>query len=75
MCMQSETDIRRGVAGNTLYMGIDLGLFLGPYLGGLVYAKTNYAFMFRTGTVPVIIAMICLVFVIPMHKRRLSELG
>jgi len=74
MCMQSEIDIRRGVAGNTLYMGIDLGLFLGPYLGGLVYAKTNYAVMFRTGAVPVVIAMICLVFVIPMHKRRLSEL-
>ena len=75
MCMQSEKALRQGVAGNTLYMGMDLGLFLGPYLGGLVYARSDYAVMFKTGVVPVVLAIICLIFVIPMHKRRLDELG
>ena len=74
MCIQSETAIKRGVASNTVYIGIDLGLFLGPYLGGLVYAGSDYAVMFKTGTVPVILAMVCLAIAFPMYKRRLNEL-
>ena len=73
MSLQSEPAVHRGVATNTLYMGIDLGLFLGPFLGGLVYARTTYANMFKTGAIPVALAVICFVFVIPVYKRRVAE--
>ena len=75
MCIQSETPVRRGVASNTIYIGIDLGLFLGPYIGGLVYANTDYSVMFKTGIIPPILAVICLVITLPMFKRRLDELN
>ena len=75
IALQSETALRRGVATNTLYMGIDMGLFLGPFLGGLVYARSDYAFMYKTGAMPVIIAIVCFAFAIPIHKRRQRELG
>ena len=75
MCMQSETALKRGVASNTMYMGIDLGLFSGPFLGGLVYARTDYATMFKTGVLPVCLAIICFAIILPIHKRRLKALG
>ena len=74
MSLQSETALRRGVATNTLYMGIDLGLFLGPFLGGLVYAKSNYAIMFRASAIPLLLAIVCYAFIIPIHKRRVNDL-
>ena len=75
MCMQSEIALKRGVASNTMYMGIDLGLFFGPFLGGLVYARTDYSTMFKTGAVPVCLAIICFAIILPIHKRHLKELG
>lgn len=75
MCMQSETMLKSGVASNTMYMGVDLGLFLGPYLGGLVYARTNYSTMFKTGVTPVFLALICFAAVLPVYKRRMKEMG
>jgi len=75
MCMQSETALRRGVASNTMYMGIDLGLFFGPFLGGLVYARSDYATMFKTSALPVILAIVCLAIILPIYKRRQKELG
>ena len=75
MCIQSETALRRGVASNTLYVGIDLGFFLGPYLGGLVYAESNYSMVLKTGAIPVILSMVCLAITFPIYTRRSSELG
>ena len=74
MCMQSETTLKRGVASNTIYIGIDLGLFLGPYLGGLVYARTDYAFMYKIAVVPVVLAIICFAIILPIHKKRIASL-
>ena len=74
MSMQSETSLRRSVASNTIYVGIDLALFLGPYLGGLVYASSDYAVMFKIGAAPVFLAIICLAIILPIHKRRVEEL-
>lgn len=74
MCLQCEPALYRGVAGNTLYIGLDFGLFIGPYLGGLVNAKTDYATMFKLGVVPVILAIICLIIVLPIYNKRLKEL-
>jgi len=75
MCIQSETPVRRGVATNTLYIGIDIGLFLGPYLGGLVYAKSDYPVMFKAGVVPAVLALLCMIITVPIFKRRLNELN
>ena len=74
MCLQCEPPLYRGVAGNTLYIGLDLGLFIGPYLGGLVNAKTDYSTMFKLGAAPVILAIICLIIVLPIYKKRIKEL-
>ena len=75
MGVQSEPMPKRGVASNTIYIGLDMGLFLGPYLGGLIYAHTvDYSIMFRTGAIPVVIAMICLAAFLPVHNRRIKEL-
>ena len=57
-----------------MYMGIDMGLFLGPYLGGIIYGASDYSFMFKTGVAPVLIAIVCFIFVIPIHNRRIKEL-
>lgn len=75
MSMQSETALRRGVASNTMYMGIDLGLFSGPFFGGLVYARTSYSTMYKTGIAPVCLAIIAFAIILPIHKRRQKELG
>ncbi|MCL2409511.1 MAG: MFS transporter [Oscillospiraceae bacterium] len=75
MCMQSETPLRRGVAGNTFYIGLDLGLFLGPVLGGFVRTQTSFAFMFRSAAVPVVFAIAAFAIILPIHNRRLEFLG
>lgn len=36
----------RGVANGTYYIGIDLGMAVGPMLGGLLYERVNLAFFF-----------------------------
>jgi len=74
MSIQSEPAIRRGVATTTMYIGYTLGLFLGPYLGGLVYARSSYAFMFKSGAIPVALALALFAAIIPSHRRRLEEL-
>ena len=75
MTLMSETALRRGVATNTMYMGMDMGLFLGPFLGGLVYAKSDYSSMYKAGIVPIALAIVCMIIVIPIHRRRIDELS
>ena len=75
MAMQSEPVVRRGVAGNTTYLGIDMGLFLGPYIGGLVYAQSaDYSVLFRVGAIPPVLAMVCFAVILPIYKRRMKEM-
>jgi len=75
MCMQTETPLRRGVAGNTIYIGLDLGLFLGPVLGGVVRTQTSFSFMFRSAAIPVVLAIIAFAIILPIHNRRLAFLA
>ena len=73
MCMQTEVPLKRGVAGNTFYIGMDGGLFLGPLLGGLVYERSSFAVMFKWTAVPIVLALICFIIILPSyHKRRLD---
>jgi len=61
--IQAVSSVRSGVASNTNYFGIDLGNFVGPTFGGMVYAATaSYSTMFLLGLIPVLMAL--LIFVI-----------
>ena len=70
MCILSETPMRRSVSSNTLYMGIDIGLFVGPILGSIVYEFYGYAVMFRTASLTVLIALIVFIMLLPAYYRR-----
>lgn len=61
MCMQCEPPVRRAVASNTLFIGIDLGYFLGPVIGGYIYGASSYRHVMFAGCVPAAVA--CLIFV------------
>jgi MFS family permease len=74
MCIQSVTPLKRSVASNTIYIGIDLGFFLGPLFGSLVYEMFNFSVMFKSGSVPVLIAVIYFIFMLPAYYRRRNEL-
>jgi MFS family permease len=74
MCMLSETAIKRGVASNTLYIGIDVSLFLGPILGSMVYDMYNYAVMFKSASLVILMALVAFVLLLPSYYRRRSAL-
>jgi MFS family permease len=75
MCMQSESPLKRSVASNTIYIGMDLGLFAGPLLGSIVFEQSgSYAFMFRTAVIPVVLALICFIVILPIYRKRLRAL-
>jgi len=74
MCVQTETPIKRGVASNTVYIGLDLGLFLGPILGGFVRNMSDFPTMFKTAAVPILISMVALAAIMPSYKRRVKAL-
>lgn len=75
MTMQVERPIKRGVASNTIYMGIDLGLFIGPLLGGFVKDSFSYSTMFKLAAIPVALSVVCFIFVLPVYNRRRAELS
>jgi dipeptide/tripeptide permease len=70
MCILSETALKRSVASNTLYIGIDLGLFLGPIMGSIVYEMYNYSIMFKSASLMILIALIVFLLLLPAYYRR-----
>jgi MFS family permease len=75
MCIQTVTPLKRGVASNTIYIGMDLGFFLGPLLGSVIYEiSSKYSLVYTLTAVPVALAFICFVIILPIHKRRMREL-
>jgi len=70
MCILSETSLRRSVASNTLYIGIDLGLFIGPIIGSIVYEMYNYSIMFKSASLFIFIAFIVFIIFLPAYYRR-----
>ena len=74
MAMQTETPLKRSVAGNTFYIGMDGGLFLGPVLGSIVYERSNFAVMFKWSAVPVVLALISFIIILPIYRKRRREL-
>lgn len=49
LCIRTVVPERRGVASNTEYFGMDLGYFVGPMLGGVLYAAGDYSSMYLIG--------------------------
>ena len=74
MCMKTEVPVKRAVASNTIYIGLDLGFFVGPFLGGIVYAVSDYSTMFKAGVIPVVLSAICFVIILPVYNRRIAQL-
>jgi len=79
-CLQSMPPVRRGVASNTNYFGVDTGNFLGPTLGGVVishYLGTGraYSTLFLYGIIPLIVALVVLTVFRNYIKRRLKEVA
>jgi MFS family permease len=70
MCILSETPLRRSVASNTLYIGIDIGLFIGPILGSVLYEMSGYATMFKSASLMIIMALIVFILLLPAYYRR-----
>ncbi|NLD38572.1 MAG: MFS transporter [Desulfatiglans sp.] len=70
MCMLSETPLKRGVASNTLYIGIDVSLFLGPVLGSMVYDMYNYSIMFESASLVILMAIVVFILLLPSYYRR-----
>ncbi len=75
MCILSETPLKRSVASNTLFIGIDIGLFLGPILGSIVYEIYDYSIMFKSASLVVLIALIVFFLLLPSYysRRRVLE--
>ncbi len=70
MCILSETPVKRSVASNTLFIGIDMGLFFGPILGSIVYEIYNYSIMFKSASLMIFIALIIFMLLLPLYYRR-----
>lgn len=59
LCVSCVEPVRRGVASNTNYFGLDLGYFLGPVLGGFVVDMSgSYATMYFAAVVPIVLGVI-----------------
>jgi MFS family permease len=75
MCIQTVTPLKRGVASNTIYVGMDLGFFLGPLLGSVIYDKSqSYSLVYTLTAASVALALICFIIILPIHRKRLREL-
>ena len=77
MAMTSVPVEKGGVASNTNYFGMDLGYFIGPTLGGLVYAATgSYHTMYLSGIIPVICGLLVFtVYYFRLKAKRRDQVG
>ena len=66
--------VKRGVATNTYYVGVDLGFFLGPLIGGIVIERmNNYGDMFLFAAIPAAIALIITAIILPSTMRQIEK--
>ncbi len=74
LSVQVETRARRAVASNTLYIGMDVGFFLGPLLGGIIRDFAgNYKSVILGGSVPLALALVILLIAWKPCARRIEE--
>lgn len=75
MCVQCETPERRAIASNTLYIGIDLGYFLGPVLGGVIKEYATFRQVIRMGAIPAVLAAVAFLFSYGAYVKRQNDLS
>ena len=76
MVVRVVPPVKRGVATNTYYVGVDLGFFLGPLIGGYVIEWVgNYGDMFKLFTIPAVIALILFAMVLPATMRQIDKVN
>jgi MFS family permease len=74
MCFQLVTPVKRAVASNTNYFGVDLGQFLGPFIGGVIFSMTgSYALMYVLMVVPVGLAMLMLALTSKRYEENMRK--
>ena len=74
LSVQTEPRARRAVASNTLYVGMDIGFFMGPLLGGIIRDLAgNYKAVILGGSVPLAIALVIFFAAWPSCARRIAE--
>ena len=72
LCIRTVEPERRGVASNTQFFGMDLGYFLGPLLGSMIYARSDYSVMYMCfGIIPQALCLLLFVFTWRSLKKRL----
>ena len=75
LCMKCVTPERRGVGGNTNYIGMDLGFMTGPVLAGIFVSNFGYSNMYRMMMAPVAVACVLFIFFYPRIKAICTEKG
>jgi len=73
LTMQTETKARRAVASNTLFVGMDVGFFVGPLIGGFIKEYGTYRMILLFGTIPAVLAALLFVLTWRSSARRLEE--
>ena len=73
LCMQTETRARRAVASNTLFVGMDVGFFVGPLIGGFIVDLANYRTVMYFGIVPVVLGLLAFFIGWRACARRVDE--
>jgi MFS family permease len=75
MAIHSVPDYKRAVASNTVYSGMDLGLFFGPLVGGTIAGEAgNYSLTYMTGVIPIVIAIVAMLIAWPTFVKRRKKL-
>ena len=73
--MKAEPLEKSGVSSNTVYLGIDLGYFLGPLIGSAVYSAYSYETMYMSAVIPCFMAAAVLVIFWPRLNKRHEEIA
>ena len=76
MVVRVVPPIKRGVATNTYYIGVDLGFFLGPLIGGYVIEwMGNYGDMLKVAAVPAVIALVLFAVILPATMKQIEKVN
>lgn len=75
MAIQAVPPRKRAVASNTTYLGLDIGNFLGPMLGGVVYKYSNYSTVMHTAMIPIVIVLGLFFVIYPSFAKRRDALA
>ena len=74
LSVQTEPRDRRSVASNTLYIGMDIGFFMGPLIGGVIRdVAGNYRSIILFGSAPLALAFIIFLVAWKPCGRRIEE--